>query len=70
MSSEIKAMHVASFLRLSARYIDGARTGENSSGEVALVPVVPRNGARAAARPSAPAVRVIRLRQPQGYGAR
>jgi hypothetical protein len=33
MSSEIKAIHVASFLRLSAHYIDGARTGETCHGK-------------------------------------
>ena len=53
MSNEINAMHVASFLRLSARYINGARTSVNFGGEAATEPLVPEGRARAAARPSA-----------------
>ena len=41
MSNEINATHVASFLRLSARYIDGAWTGLTFIGKAAPVPVVP-----------------------------
>jgi len=68
MSSEIKAMHVANFFRLSARYLDEAWTGDACGGEAAPEPAVPRNRARAAMGPSARGVQVInaRCRRPRG----
>lgn len=58
MSSDIKTMRRASFLRLSARYIDGARKDETCGGGMAHQPAVPRNRARTAAKPSGLRVRV------------
>lgn len=63
MSNEINATHVASFLRLSARYIDGARTGLTFGGKAAPEPVVPGRRAPAAARPSACGVQEIRAQR-------
>ncbi len=60
MSSEIKPMHQAPFLRRSARYIDGARKDENCGDETAHELAVPRNRARTAARTSGLGVRVMR----------
>lgn len=65
MSSEIKAIHVASFLHLSARYIGGARTGEPCGGKTATKPFASPKRARAAARPPAHGVRVISARRLQ-----